>query len=71
MRTAAFLNEADMWNSQEIFNIDPSNIKIDNASKVEEAIAEMVIMCENGEHFAAINHLVNHLDELHDSSPTM
>ena len=70
MRTAALLNKVDMCNPQEILDIDLSNIKMDGASKVEEAIAKMVIMCENGKHFAAIDHLVDHLDELHDAPPT-
>ena len=69
MRTAALLDKVDMCNPQEILKIDSLNIEMDDARKVEEANAKMVIMCEHREHFAAIDHLVNHIDELHDSSP--
>ena len=69
MRTAALLNKADMCNPKEILDFDALNIKMDGTNKAEEAIAKMVLMCEHREHFAAINHLVNHIDELHDSLP--
>ena len=42
---------------------------MDGTSKVEEAIAKMALMCEHRKHFAAIDHLVNHIEELHDSLP--
>ena len=45
------------------------NIKTDSANKVEEATSKMGLMCKQWEHFAAINHLVDHIDELHDEMP--
>ena len=53
---------------QEILDFD-MNINTEGTNKVEEAIVEMVLMCEQREHFAAIDHLVDHIDELHDKTP--
>ena len=55
--------------SQEILDVDVMNIEMDGTGKVEEAISEMALMCEQREHFAAIDHLVNHIEELHDVTP--
>ena len=68
MRTAALLDEVNLSTLQEILDFD-INIKTESTNKVEEAIAEMVLMCEHRDHLAAIDHLVEHIDELHDKSP--